>query len=337
MLSRLRNQKVTETNNPIHKQAAIEVKRRCKKCLELKPLLTDFYLNGNQTDYVNICKKCKKDAVIESRKVRLPGTNTEVPKTVEFEEPPKPVVEDPATLNLPAPIESPEKKHYSDYGVQLPDLPTFDWSSYHPTKHYSTVLLSARNTGKTTLLKDYYKNVVRRNYDMNIMFCNSLNAHIYSFLTEDEKRTSFPEFDRRALQFIEEIQQRTQNHFHFHCTWDDCIDFNRQKNSDEVVQLYTRGRNENTTICFSTQAVTAVSKPARGNIDYLFFGRVNVNEAWEQVVETLFRGLIGFGLPLKLECQFWYDLIHTKFEPYTFLVIDFLHDGKLYKYKAENS
>lgn len=337
MLSKIRNQRTSsESSNSIAKQAAIDVKRRCKKCLELKPLLTDFYLNSSKTDYVNICKKCKKDGVIASRKVRLPGTNTEIEKSDLPESAPTVENHDPGTLNLDKPMENPEMKHYRDYNVELPDLPVFSWSTYESMKHYSTVFLSARNTGKTTLLKDYYKYVVRNNYDLSVLFCNSLNAPIYEFLTEEEKRTTFPEFDRRPIQFLEEIQTRTKNHFHLHFGWDDCIDFQRQKNSDELVQLYTRGRNMNASLCFSTQAVTSVAKPARGNIDFLFFGRVNVNEAWEQVVETLFRGLIGFGMPIKIECQFWYDLIHSKFEPYTFLVIDFLHGGKLYKYKSEN-
>lgn len=333
--ARIRRREVTEAG-PFRKLAAAEVKKRCKVCKELKPVLEDFYLNSSGSDYLNICKRCKKDDVTRRRKIRLPGTNTEVEKSAAFDQPVKPPG-DPAELNLPAPIVMPEKQHYSDYGIELPDLPDFIMSEHYiPTKHYTSVALSARNTGKSNLYGAYHKEVVRKNYDLNVVYCNSLSAPIYSeIFTPDEKRLCSEKYNRKSLRFLEEIQKRTNNAFHFHATWDDCIDFNSQKNSEELVQIYTRGRNKNHTSFFSTQAVTAVAKPARGNIDFLYFGRVNVNEAWEQVVETLFRGLIGFGIPLKLECQFWHDLIHKKFEPYTFLVIDYLGGGKLYKYKAE--
>jgi hypothetical protein len=335
MLGKIRENynSVTKTTS-LKKQAAAEIKRRCIKCHEEKSLVTDFYMTKNKLNYEFSCKSCRKREIMRNKKVRLPGGEKEIPVSQQEKNDPKPPGEPNPEIVVDVPKEQ-IKKHYTDFGIQLPDLLTFDWDTYKPGLHYSTAFLSARNTGKTTLLKDFYKNVVRKNYDLGVLFCNSLNASIYEFLTEDEKRTAFGIFNKNVLQFQEEMQKRSNNYFHFVDIWDDCIDFNSQKNADEVVQIYVRGRNSNTSICFSTQAVTAIAKPARGNIDFLFFGRVNVGEAWEQVVETLFRGLIGFDIPIKLECQFWHDLIHTKFEPYTFLVIDFLHGGKLYKYNCK--
>lgn len=219
------------------------------------------------------------------------------------------------------------------------DYEEFDWNeALTPGKHFSIADCAPRNSGKTTTIS-YLWPLFKERYDAIIFFCQSLKASIYKeFLTDNDRRFCFSGFNEDLMHDLKNLQDATENAFHFLLLFDDDVDFNRNKNNAMMVNIYTKGRNDNMTIWFSTQSMFAINPNARDNIDYFILRRPRTPAMREKVVEQFLYGIV----PTPPECTtrgrkltYLNQWIDANTRDYTVIIIDYLNDAKIYKFRAE--
>ncbi|MCA2711282.1 MAG: hypothetical protein IM488_18310 [Microcystis sp. M025S2] len=203
-------------------------------------------------------------------------------------------------------------------------------------KHYSAVIVGSRNSGKTHLLGDWYK-TLRKLYDINVLYSSSLNAPVYKekVLTEkDDWKTAVEGFSPKTMQALETLQKALKNPLDICQIFDDQVDFSKQKNSDELVQMFIRGRNFKSTIIFFTQSVIALTPSSRENIDYLVITRIRTPEMKENVLRKMLFHIVPTRSKTTngkiAELSKWLNFM-TVTNEYSKIVIDFLNSDKIYK------
>jgi len=170
--------------------------------------------------------------------------------------------------------------------MELKSLPFFKWSEFEDDQCYSIALIGSRYAGKSTLLEQLLAEYIRPKYDFFIFFCNNPQAEVYNnWFKEREKVFIFSKFQPKIIADLDEFQKKTKNFFRFAVIFDDCSSRKGVKMNDMLQQLYIRGRNMNATIVYSTQAHTFITKESRGNLDYLFLGKVNGIELSEAIAK----------------------------------------------------
>ena len=203
-------------------------------------------------------------------------------------------------------------------------------------KHYSVVVVGSRNSGKSYLLGDWYK-TFREKFDINVLYSMSLNAPVYKerVLTEkDDFKTAVEGFQPKIMQALEKLQKELRSPLDICQIFDDQVDFSRQKNSDELVQMFIRGRNFKSTIVFFTQSVIALTPSSRENIDYLVITRIRTPEMKENVIRKMLFHIVPTRSKTTngkiAELSKWLNFMTVDNE-YSKLVIDFLNHDKIYK------
>ena len=320
---------------------------RCISCETKKPT-TEFYRDKyTKSGYKSRCKECvnnqkvsfkrKKDVEKEDddktvKVAKIEGRSTE--NTIKSSAKTGNLTDNVYTNSYvgPNPMPSSSAEIHTDY-------PEFDWEvALAQDKHFSIADCAPRNSGKTTTIS-YLWPLFKRRYHAVIFFCQSLKAEIYkSFLTENDRRFCFPTFNEDLLTDLKLLQDATENAFHFLILFDDDVDFNAHKNNRMMVNIYTKGRNDNMTIWFSTQSAFAINSNARENIDYLILRRPRTPAMREKIAEQFLFDIV----PAPPECNTrgkklmyinqWID-VNTR--DYNSIVIDYLNDSKIYKFKAE--
>lgn len=223
-----------------------------------------------------------------------------------------------------------------------PELEEFDfvekWLSQQG--HYSIFICGGRHSGKTTLLR-YLWPGMRRRYDLVIFFCHNPQAGIYEFLGDHDQKFVFESYQSRILSDLFQFQKDTHNLLEICVVFDDCSS-TRTKYSDEIMQMFIRGRNVNMTVVVSTQALTLLRKESRTNVDYLCLLDPKTNENCEKVVECFMHSAIpkppGFrnwkrGLQWEWECQYVKDHVRD----HGILVVDYRdteNPEKVYQFKV---
>lgn len=202
-------------------------------------------------------------------------------------------------------------------------------------KHYATVIVGSRNSGKSTLLGTWYP-VLKEKFDVNVLYSMSLNAPIYKEIlkTEDDWKTAVEGFSPEIMNSLEKLQKSLKNPLDICQIFDDQVDFTRQKNSDELVQMFIRGRNFKSTIVFFTQSVIALTPSSRENIDYLVITRIRTPEMKENVIRKMLFHIVPTRSKTTngkiAELSKWLNFMTVENE-YSKIVIDFLNHDKIYK------
>lgn len=293
----------------------------CKACGETKPT-TDFYKDKyTKRGYKARCKDCTKN-----KKVRYQPYG----KKEEYTEP----SDEKADSNeIMGSIMGPVDTNY----------PQFDFNEkFTKGKHYSAVLVASRNSGKTTLIKSFFP-FLRGQYDRIIVFSNSLQAEIYEdFFSKEEEKFIFDKYDPLILKELEKLQKHTRNAFHFCIIFDDCVSM-KQKHSDSITQLYTRGRNMNMTIIFSTQSPMFVDSDSRGNIDFLFILKIRTPSMKDKVITHFLMHTVPIPKeyydngkpPKKTVMEMYYQRwLKENTKDHNVVILDYLNDDQIYHYKA---
>ena len=183
----------------------------------------------------------------------------------------------------------------------------------------SFALIASTRAGKTTMLK----HILEKYFDKHIivLMSNSIHAPIYR---EIEDCIKSPVYSPRIIKEGYEINRKTNNHYPFLFILDDVVD---KKHDKELLKLLTIYRNSGLSTIISLQSLKLMNTASRGNINFVLLGRLNSDEAIEQVV----RAYLMSYLPGKVEEKVRQYKILT--ENHHFILVNNL-DGTVYRTKV---
>ena len=142
----------------------------------------------------------------------------------------------------------------------------------------SMIFVGSTRSGKTTML-NYIFNRHFKNYIITLM-SNSLNSDAYKYLKKLGVNSDF--FHSEILKEQYQINHATKNHYKFMNILDDIPD---KRNNNELKRMLTIYRNSRISCAISVQGITMLDKTCRGNINYVFLGRMNSDAEIEKVVK----------------------------------------------------
>lgn len=142
----------------------------------------------------------------------------------------------------------------------------------------SMIFVGSTRSGKTTML-NYIFSRHFKNYIITLM-SNSLNSDAYKLLKKLGVNSDF--FHAEILKDQYKINHATKNHYKFMNILDDIPD---KRNNQELKRMLTIYRNSRISCAISVQGITMLDKTCRGNINYVFLGRMNSDAEIEKVVK----------------------------------------------------
>jgi hypothetical protein len=175
----------------------------------------------------------------------------------------------------------------------------------------SFVLCGSTRSGKTTILNYLYKTYFM-SY-ISILMSNSLNSDAYDMLKKTCLKSDF--YHPELLKDAYKINHATKNHYQFFMIIDDIPD---KREDPELKRLMAIYRNSRISSIVCVQGATMINKTARGNINYVFLGRMNSSSEVERNVKDYLQG----HLPSKMRMTdkiIWYK---KATENYQWIVLD---------------
>lgn len=153
----------------------------------------------------------------------------------------------------------------------------------------SFALIGSTRSGKTTMLKHILEEFFDRH--LVILMSNSIHAPIYKDIDDVIK---CPVYSPRLIKEGYEINRKTSNHYPFLFVLDDVVD---KKFDKELLKLLTIYRNSGLSTIITAQSLKILNTASRGNVNFVLLGKLNSDEAIEQVV----RAYLMSYLPGKVE------------------------------------
>ena len=153
----------------------------------------------------------------------------------------------------------------------------------------SFALIGSTRSGKTTMLKHILEEFFDRH--LVVLMSNSIHAPIYKDIDNVVK---CPVYSPRLIKEGYEINRKTNNHYPFLFVLDDVVD---KKFDKELLKLLTIYRNSGLSTVITAQSLKILNTASRGNVNFVLLGKLNSDEAIEQVV----RAYLMSYLPGKVE------------------------------------
>ena len=161
-------------------------------------------------------------------------------------------------------------------------------------KHFSSLIISSRNSGKSYLCRYLLKYKLRHLYDMFIIICNNLEEREkYQDIVPTE--LAFSTFDGDMIKEIIAANQKRSKEGKKPINWlvlmDDSIG-NKIKNDDDMLQTFATGRHFNVSIIFISQNYSLCNTIWRNNSDLIFMLKQNSSQARKAIKENIIAGSI---------------------------------------------
>lgn len=224
------------------------------------------------------------------------------------------------------------------------DLP--EWQPSFPNdEHFAMTIIAPRRTGKSYFIRHIFNEQdFNRKFDLHVVFSQSLSNQISvdfyadfvpgSYMFDDA--TVIPEVMKRLFDLQKETMRKTGKYLSILIIFDDMLSV-KQKYSDEILQVYIRGRNIGMSIIMTSQTPALLSKDWRTNSDYvvLFFDK-DVGNRTKNIgnfILSLYGGKVGTSKS-KLYQEVDDLYLRVVKVPHQALVCDFI-EGKLCRFKAE--
>lgn len=213
----------------------------------------------------------------------------------------------------------------------FPDLPEFPMKEkFNAIDTPSVGIFAIRRSGKSTLIKYIYPHLYSQ-FDLVIFLSNSIHNEIYDFV----KGPKFQDYYSEMVHDIMLFNQECKNFFTICLITDDLVSY-KNKNSDDMLQLFVRGRNVKICPILSSQGITLVNNQSRNNLDYCIIGNFPSSEARKIVINNFIHGSIQLpkNVKTKSEKDDYYNkflLHHTK--DHGFIILDNI-EHKVYKFKT---
>lgn len=168
-------------------------------------------------------------------------------------------------------------------GLDIPVLNIGSLELPDPKFGCSFIVVGSTRSGKTTMLNYLFKKHFMNH--ISVLMSNSLQSDAYSFLKSNCISSDF--YHPEVLKDMYKINHETKNHYEFMVVIDDIPD---KRNDQEIKRLMTIYRNSRISCFVCAQGLTMMDKLSRGNINFVFLGRMNSSEEIERNIKSFLQG-----------------------------------------------
>jgi hypothetical protein len=147
-----------------------------------------------------------------------------------------------------------------------------------PKFGFSILLCASTRAGKTSMLNFLYEKHFKKH--ITTVMSNSLNSDAYDHIKQYCILSDL--YHPEMLKEMYTINHSTENNYQFCIILDDLTNV---KNDKEYLRLLTIYRNSRISCIVSAQGISMFNKTARGNINFVFLGRLNSDAEVEKVVK----------------------------------------------------
>ena len=175
----------------------------------------------------------------------------------------------------------------------------------------SMLLCASTRAGKTTMLNYLYETYFKKH--VTTVMSNSLNSDAYDHIKKYCILSDL--YHGEMLKDMYNINHSTSNHYEFCVILDDLTNV---KNDKEYLRLLTIYRNSRISCITSSQGISMFNKTARGNINFVFLGRLNSDAEVEKVVKEYCISYFPRDMNMTDKIKYYRALTNDHF----FLVID---------------
>jgi len=176
---------------------------------------------------------------------------------------------------------------------------------------FSILLCASTRAGKTSMMNHLYNKYFKKH--ITTVMSNSLQSDAYDFVKHTAILSDL--YHPEMLKSMYQINHSTKNHYKFCIILDDLTNV---KNDKEYLRLLTIYRNSRLNCIVSAQGISMFNKTARGNINFVFLGRLNSDAEVEKVVKEYLISYFPRNLNLSEKIALYRALTDNHF----FIVID---------------
>lgn len=156
----------------------------------------------------------------------------------------------------------------------------------------SVCFLGSTRSGKTTFLKTLIKDNFQKH--IKILMSNSIHNSIYKDMSDVvESPLYIPEIVKEGY----DINRLTKNHYKLLYILDDVVSAKFDK---ELLKLLAIYRNSNLSCVISIQSPVLLNSATRGNLNYVFLGKMNSDEQIEKTIKMYLTSYLKGKLPDKI-------------------------------------
>jgi len=218
-----------------------------------------------------------------------------------------------------------------DNETNFQELEQWDPSQIEADNNYAVLFCAIRRSGKSVFIKHLYPQI-KEQHDVVYFISNSIHHSQYSYIKDD---VVFEDQHAGLFKAILKFQKWSSNFLKIAVVLDDCISL-KNKNDNELLQLFTRGRNSNISVYLSSQSRAMINKNSRQNSDFVAIGNCPSAETREDIIKTFLNGLIKIPNHIKtksqkIEYMDKFVLHYTK--DYQFIICNNM-DRRLYGWKT---
>lgn len=175
----------------------------------------------------------------------------------------------------------------------------------------SFILVGSTRSGKTTLLNYLFKRHFTKH--ISVLMSNSLQNDTYKMLKKECVTSDF--FHPEILKDMYKINHDTNNNYQFMCIIDDIPD---KRNDSEIKRLMTIYRNSRISCFVCAQGLTMMDKLSRGNINFIFLGRMNSDDEIERNIKAFLQSRFPTSMKMSEKIRLYRQLT----EHHQWLVLD---------------
>lgn len=157
----------------------------------------------------------------------------------------------------------------------------------------SFALIGSTRSGKTTFLMDILKRYFPKH--ITTLMSPSIHAPIYKEIKEP---IACPIYCPRLIKEAYTINSKCNNHYDFCFILDDVVD---KKFDKELLKLLTIYRNSGISCVICAQSLRLLNTASRGNVNVVLLGKLNSDEAIEQVVRAYLMSYLSGKVPEKVK------------------------------------
>jgi hypothetical protein len=196
-------------------------------------------------------------------------------------------------------------------GIQMPVLNVASIELPDPKFGCSFIIVGSTRSGKTTMLNYLFKKHFENH--ISVLMSNSLQSDAYKYLKKECVSSDF--YHPEILRDMYKINHATKNHYQFLTIIDDIPD---KRNDPEIKRLMTIYRNSRISCFVCAQGLTMMDKLSRGNINFVFLGRMNSSEEVERNIKSFLNGHFPTNLKMTQKIQLYRQLT----EHHQWIVLD---------------